>query len=54
MSSLEEVCEQLRRFGIDIDPEAIRRTNGSEEQLERVERNLWEMLKKAEAERARR
>jgi hypothetical protein len=48
--SLEEVCSQLKRYGVEIDADALRRTYPNEDQLARVERNLWEMLRRIEHE----
>jgi hypothetical protein len=48
--SLEEVCSQLKRYGVEIDADTLRRTYPNEDQLARVERNLWEMLRRIEQE----
>ncbi|MGI0049490.1 MAG: hypothetical protein ACREAW_08110 [Nitrososphaera sp.] len=48
--SLEEVCSQLKRYGVKIDADTLRRTYPNEDQLARVERNLWEMLRRIEQE----
>jgi hypothetical protein len=48
--SLEEVCSQLKRYGVEINADTLRRTYPNEDQLARVERNLWEMLRRIEQE----
>ena len=48
--SLEEVCFQLKRYGVEIDADTLRRTHPNEDQLARVERNLWKMLRRIEQE----
>jgi len=49
--SLEDVCQQLKRYGVEIDADALRRTYPDEDQLARAERNLWQMLRRIEEER---
>ncbi|AFU57663.1 hypothetical protein Ngar_c07200 [Candidatus Nitrososphaera gargensis Ga9.2] len=49
--SLKDVCQQLKRYGVEIDADALRKTYPDEDQLARVERNLWQMLRRIEEER---
>lgn len=51
LSSLDDVCDELKKFGINMDAEALRRTYPEETALANVERNLWQMLRTAEEER---
>jgi hypothetical protein len=53
LSSLEDVCTQLKRFGLNYDSEELRKAYPREEQLAQVERNLWKMLRNIEEERNR-
>jgi hypothetical protein len=49
--SLEDVCSQLQRRGVNIDAGVLRRTYPDENQLAKVERSLWQMLRRIEEER---
>ena len=51
--SLEEVCAELRKYGVSIDAQEVRKAYPTEEQLARAERNLWQMLRNIEEERNR-
>jgi hypothetical protein len=48
--SLEDVCSQLQKRGVNIDADTLRRTYPDENQLAGVERNLWQMLRRIEQE----
>lgn len=48
--SLEDVCSQLKGRGVNIDADMLRRTYVDEDQLAKVERNLWQMLRRIEEE----
>ena len=49
--SLEDVCSQLKKRGVNIDAETLRKTYADENQLARVEMSLWQMLRRIEQER---
>jgi hypothetical protein len=49
--SLAVVCEELKRFGLEIDAEALVREAPDSNSLKEVERNLWLMLRRAELDR---
>lgn len=51
--SLEDVCSELKKYGVNFDAEKLRETYASEEKLAEVERNLWKMLRSIEEERNR-
>jgi hypothetical protein len=48
--SLEDVCAELKKYGVEIDAATLRRTYLEDEQLAKVERNLWLMLRRIEEE----
>ena len=48
--SLEDVCAELKKYGVEINADMLRNTYPEEEQLARVERNLWQMLRRIEEE----
>jgi hypothetical protein len=52
--SLEDVCYELKKYGLDFDARKLRETYASEEKLAEVERNLWKMLRSIEEESNRR
>jgi hypothetical protein len=48
--SLEDICSQLKRYSVNIDADTLRRTYPDEDHLAKVERNLWQMLRRIEEE----
>jgi hypothetical protein len=48
--SLEDVCAELKKYGVKIDADTLRRTYTEEDQLAKAERNLWQMLRRIEEE----
>lgn len=51
--SLEDVCSQLKEYGVEINADTLRKTYSDETELARVERNLWRMLRNILEERNR-
>jgi hypothetical protein len=50
--SLEDICSQLKKHGLNIEADVLRRIYRDENELARVERNLWQMLRRIEENRA--
>ena len=48
--SLEDVCAELKKYGVKIDADALRKTYPDEDRLAKAERNLWQMLRRIEEE----
>jgi hypothetical protein len=51
--SLEDVCSELKKYGVNFDAQNLRETYTSDEKLAELERNLWKMLRSIEEERGR-
>lgn len=43
-STLDEVCEGLKKYGVFVDPETVRKAYQTEEQLAQAEIELWRRM----------